>query len=101
VRVAAHSCPVSVRVRIRDEPEVDVLERPEAPQPVHHRDPGALVPVEAADDEDLARGGGIAELVRDDPAALRGVADEMRRSRDGGDSEQGEQPHQRVSSRLA
>jgi hypothetical protein len=101
VRIAARSRPVSVRVCVRDEPEVDALERPEAPQPVHNGDPGALVPVEAADDENLARGGGIADLVGDDPAALNRVADEMRRGRNRGDGEQGGQPHQRVSSRLA
>ena len=101
MRVVPHSHPMSVRVRVRDEPEVDALERPEAPQPVHDRDPGALVPVKAADDENLARGGGIAELVGDDPAALHRVADEMRRGRNYGDGEQGGQPHQRVSSRLA
>ena len=67
-RVAARSGSVPVRVCVRDEPQVDAVERPETPQPVDDGDPGALVPVDAADDQHLARGGGIAELVGDDPA---------------------------------
>ena len=72
----------AVRVQVRDEPEVDSRNRPPLEQP-HDRDPGRLVPVDAADDEHDA--GAPAHLDRADRTALRGVPDDldMRRRRGG------------------
>ena len=65
----------AVGVERRHEPEVDRLRRPHLPQPPHDRDPGALVAVDAPDDEHPGRALRRARLGGHDRPAGGGVAD--------------------------
>ena len=66
----------TVRVELMDEPDDRATRRPEACEPAGDGDPGALVPVDAADDEDAVRGLGVADDGRADRPPLGRAAED-------------------------
>jgi hypothetical protein len=76
-RVLAHAEAEAVRVEVVDDPDVRIRGDRAVRQQAGHSGAGALVPVDAADDEHSAGAVGVAELERMDRAAAHRVAEQL------------------------
>ena len=74
-RVQAAAARVSIRVQLLDDPEIDVDRPDEVDQPLGHGEARALVAVDAADDQNALRCGGIPDPPDPDRPALGRAAE--------------------------